>query len=52
MNLLVRVCVYTQEISGDKLFGVQLASNDVDELLRSADIVAESGASFIDLNCG
>ena len=36
----------------EKFFGVQIATNNIEEGLAAARIVAESGADFIDLNCG
>ena len=36
----------------EQFFGVQIATNDIEEGLAAAKIVAESGADFIDLNCG
>ena len=36
----------------EKFFGVQIATNSIEEGLAAARIVAESGADFIDLNCG
>ena len=36
----------------EQFFGVQIATNDLEEGLRAAAIVAESGADFVDLNCG
>ena len=36
----------------EQFFGVQIATNDIEEGLAAAKIVAESGANFIDLNCG
>ena len=36
----------------EQFFGVQIATNDLEEGLAAARIVAESGADFIDLNCG
>ena len=33
-------------------FGVQLATNTVDESVRAAERAAEAGARFVDLNCG
>ena len=36
----------------EQFFGVQIATNDLEEGLHAAAIVAESGADFVDLNCG
>ena len=38
--------------ANEEFFGVQIATNDIEEGLRAAHIVAKSGADFIDLNCG
>lgn len=38
--------------SNERLFGVQIATNDVDEGVRAAALAASSGADFVDLNCG
>ena len=36
----------------EQLFGVQIATNDLEEGIAASKLVAESGADWIDLNCG
>lgn len=33
-------------------YGVQLATNSADELVRAAQLAADAGARFVDINCG
>lgn len=40
------------EASEGNCFGVQLATNAVDEGVRAARLAADAGARFVDLNCG
>ena len=40
------------EASEENCFGVQLATNTVDEGVRAARLAADAGARFVDLNCG
>ena len=40
------------EASEGNCFGVQLATNTVDEGVRAARLAADAGARFVDLNCG
>eukprot|EP00967_Tisochrysis_lutea_P015746 scaffold17762_cov32-Tisochrysis_lutea.AAC.2 len=36
----------------EQLFGVQIATNDVEEGVRAIALAAEAGADWVDLNCG
>lgn len=36
----------------ERLFGVQIASNDIEEACAAAQLIEKSGADWIDLNCG
>ena len=40
------------EASEPNVFGVQIATNAVDEGVKAANLAAEAGARFVDLNCG
>ena len=40
------------EASEENCFGVQLATNTVDEGVKAAKLAADAGARFVDLNCG
>ena len=36
----------------EKTFGVQIATNQIEEGLNAIDLIQKSGADFVDLNCG
>ena len=36
----------------EELFGVQIATNVIDEGVRAIELAKEHGASWVDLNCG
>lgn len=36
----------------EKYFGVQIATNQIEEGIKAMDMAYESGAKFVDLNCG
>lgn len=38
--------------ANEGLFGVQIATNDVEEGVRAVALAAEAGADWVDLNCG
>lgn len=38
--------------ANERFFGVQIATNDVDEGRRAVAMAAEAGADWVDLNCG
>jgi len=38
--------------ANEQFFGVQIATNDLEEGVRAAKLAAEAGADFVDLNCG
>ena len=37
---------------GERFFGAQIATKAISEALHAAEMAAEAGASFVDLNCG
>jgi len=41
-----------RRFSGEELYGFQVATKAIDEAVRVAHLAAESGASWVDLNCG
>ena len=38
--------------ANEPFFGVQIATNDIEEGVRAATLAADAGANFVDLNCG
>jgi tRNA-dihydrouridine synthase 3 len=36
----------------EKIFGVQIATNEVEEGVRAVSLAADAGADWVDLNCG
>ncbi len=38
--------------ANEQFFGVQIATNDIEEGIGAAKLAAEAGADFVDLNCG